>query len=116
MSCVLSPISARATTANELQSAVIAAMIPPGARKRSGLGRCEKRGEVPHVLERVHRFHRLHDLVGAAVAKRTRGEGEELRHHLLGGYGIGRVSADYPRGLGKRAAVPERDPHMEIGR
>ncbi len=60
------------------------AMIPRGLRRRSGLARSEERGQVAHILESVHRIHRLDDLVGPAVTQHARDEGEELSHHFPG--------------------------------
>src|SRR6267378_7404009 len=94
MSWVLSPISASATTANELQSAVIPTMIPRSSRPGSGLGRDEARGQVADVLEAVHAVDDLHDLPGAGLAQGAARERVELGHHLVGGDRVGRVATD----------------------
>src|ERR1700730_1898494 len=94
MSWVLSPISASATTAKELQRAVIPTMIPRPWRPGSSLGRDEARGQVADVLEAVPPVDDLHDLAGAGLAQGTARERVELGHHLVVCDRIGRVATD----------------------
>src|SRR5262249_14414583 len=104
MSWVLSPISASATTANELQSAVILRMIPRRPDARSG-ARSQEHGQAAYRVEGVRLSHRLDHFAGARLPQPFRGESEKLRHHLLRRHRVGGIAAHHAGGLGEDAAV-----------